>query len=167
MRSVQSCVRSRTTLACCRRRRKSWAGVWPNHNNVLRTYCSASSFLKLHEPSVRVSDRKWPVLGLLSTICRWRMLNVEPHKQFRPSTVFSTALINCDRKTLEELARRYWCYLHSMRSRVCVTIGCPPVYPSVCLVDWQQRQRAAGLLLSIPAIDRYLVQMPMLSSRCG
>jgi len=35
-----------------------------------------------------------------------------------------------------------------MRSMVYVTVGCPSVRPSVCLIDRQQRGRAAGLLLS-------------------
>jgi len=45
----------------------------------------------------------------------------------------------------------YWRCLHSMRSRVYVTAGCP----SVCPVDRQKQRRAAGLLLSEGACSRY------------
>ena len=45
--------------------------------------------------------------------------------------------------------------LHSMRRRVYVTVGCSSVRLSVCPVDRQQQQRAAGLLLSAGAGCRY------------
>ena len=42
-----------------------------------------------------------------------------------------------------------------MRSRVYVTVACPSVRLSVCLVDRQQLRRAAGLPLSAGAGSRY------------
>jgi len=50
-------------------------------------------------------------------------------------------------------------FLSSTRCRVDVTVGCPSVCLSVCPVDRQQQRRVG--------MDRYLVQAPALSSKCG
>ena len=42
----------------------------------------------------------------------------------------------------------YWHFLHSMQSRVYVTVGCLSAGRSVCSISWKQQQCAAGLLLS-------------------
>ena len=50
----------------------------------------------------------------------------------------------------------HWCFPHSMRSRVNVTVK---RHPPVCPIDWQQQWRPAGLLLSTlqaENIDRQL-----------
>jgi len=68
-----------------------------------------------------------------------------------------------------------WRSLHSKRSRVYVTVGCPSVCPFVCL-SRRWAAAAASLLLSagadicgrrVPAIERYLLQAPALGSNCG
>ena len=70
--------------------------------------------------------------------------------------------------------------VHSMRSRVFVTVSCPSVRPSVrqsvCPIVWlQELRRAAGLLLITVVCSRYqstaacavLQTPPALSSKCG
>jgi len=48
----------------------------------------------------------------------------------------------------------YWHFLHSMQSRVYVTVGCLSAGRSVCYISWKQQQCAAGLLLSTGTCSR-------------
>jgi len=93
------------------------------------------------------------------------MLDNWPWTSHRPRLVWT-----CISVCFVLLMNVCWCFPHvgSVQCRVCVTVRCPSVHPSVrlfairpfislsdCPINWQQQWCGAGLLLSLGACSRY------------